>query len=222
MNKYMISYVLLILGILLLFVSVINILIKYIKYRNVIDDDINGYDICKKLIDKHNISDVNIIETKNMGKNTYNINRRVIKLSFNNYYNRDCFSLGISSFLSVYLILHDSKDSNMINISRVFSKISYISISSIITLIVSYLFRGYYSFIGLILLIFLFIYQYFRKCISNDVVSIGSEDVDDIDNLSHNIKNGIKSVINGIDFCYNVGLVITILQICRLLVYIIM
>ena len=218
----MVSYILLIIGLILLFVSVINILIKYIKYKKINNDDISGYDICKLLIDKHKISDISIIETKDSGKNTYNINRRVIKLSYSCYYGKDCFSLGISTFIAGFCILHDMSNRYISYIGRVFSKIWFVSISSIIVLIVSYLFRGYYSFVGLILLIILFVYQYFKKCISNDIISVVNKEIDDMNNFSDNIKNGIKSVVSSIDFSYNVSLVITILQICRLFIYIIL
>lgn len=222
MDKYMISYVLLISGGILLLVVIFNMVIKYVKYRGVISEEVSGYDICKKLIDKKKIADVNIIETRDGSQNIYNIHRRVIRLSFRNYYNRDCYSLGVCSFLAGYCMLDDDKFSYIKNTSKIFSKISFISISSVIAMVVSYLFKGYYALVGFILLIVLFIYQYFRKCISNECIKVVCSEVSDIGELDSKMKMGIQDVVRGIDFSYNVGLVITVLQICRLFIYMMM
>ena len=219
MNNYMISYYLLVIGVILFLVSIFNMVIKYIKYKGVVSRDISGYDICKRLIDKHKISGVNIVETREWLKNICNISRRVIRLGFNSYYNKNCYDLGISSFLAGYCILNDNKNVYIRNLGRIFSKISYVSISSVIVILVSYLFSGYYAIVGIVILVVLFIYQYFRKCISNEVVNIVSGDIDGLKELDKDSKRGIKDVIKGIDFCYNVGLFITLLQVCRLVIY---
>lgn len=221
MDKYMISYIFLGCGGVLLLVVVFYLLFKYLSYRSVINENVNGYDVCKRVIDNKKIAGVNIVEARDGRVNIYSMSRRVIRLNSSNYYNRNCFSLGVSAFLGGVCVLDDEGNSNIRNISKVFSSIGYIDISSVITIIVSYLFTGYYAVVGVILLGLIFVYQYFRKGISNDCVDIVNKDIMDMEELGDEMKKGVISCINGFNFVYNVSLIITILQICRLFIYMI-
>jgi hypothetical protein len=71
--------------------------------------------------------------------------------------------------------------------------------------------------LGLIIFIVLFIYQYLVKMISNDNYNVALEEVEKIDK---NNKDKILEILDSLNFNYNISLVITILQIVRVLIFI--
>ena len=218
MNMYYLSNLLLIIGTLLLVIEILYISIKYLILNKISLKNITGYDIAKLLIDRNKIQDISIIEATTGNKNSYNINRNSIRLSKNIYNNTNIFALSISLYIAGCTILKNNKNKYINLYNKLFSKISYISISSIIILIVSKLFKGYYSLIGLLILIIMFIYSYIRKSISNDNIEIISKQ---INRLKIENKDKIIEILKIIDNIYNITIIICILQITRLLIYII-
>lgn len=219
MEKYKISYILLASGWGGLLVFLFCFFICYIKYKGIKSSNVNGYDICKRLVDNRKIIDVNIVEVRNGSSNIYNVDRRVIRLSVSSYYGNNCYNLAVSSFLAGLCVLADEENNNIKYIRRVFSKMSFISISSVIVMLVSYLFSGYYAVVGLIILVVMFIYQYLKKCISNDCILLVSREINEMDGLDVLVKEGIVKVLAMINFSYSIGLIICILQISRLFIY---
>lgn len=212
MDKYQISYYLLIIGIVILVINLALLLITYLKYNRSKDKNLTGYDIAKNIIDKNKIMDLNIIETKE-NKNNYNLKRRVIKLSTKTYNNYDYISLIISSYLASYAVLDDNKNSSINTLKKIFTNIGLLSISSILSIIISYLLAGYYAIIGIIILIIIFIYQYLRKNINDESINIINNNIED------RLKLNFKKLTNTISIWYNLSLIITILEICRMIIY---
>jgi Zn-dependent membrane protease YugP len=217
MNKYLVGNILLGVGIAILIFSLARIIINYLKYRNIFVKKFNGYDIAKKVIDNNNLNNVNIVEVRD-NSNLYNVRRKVVKLNTKTYNGSSIYDLASSLFISSYAVV-DSKNNSFISfISKIFENIKIYSYSSYIVLGVSFIVAGHgFDRLGLIIFIVLFIYQYLVKMISNDNYNVALEEVEKIDK---NNKDKILEILDSLNFNYNISLVITILQIVRVLIFI--
>lgn len=215
-DKYYISYIFLILGVILVLYTLVRLGIDYFKYKDSGNQKLSGYDIAKEVLDNNNIDDVNIIESKDEG-NLYNVRRKVIKLSTKTYYGKSNYDMALALHEASHAIV-DSQNNNYINIFRkIFTNLKFYAFSSYIVLLVSYLLVGNeYNSISLGIFIGLIIYQYIVKNIENDSYNISINELDKIKNID---KNSISNILTHSNWNYDISLFITILQIARVLVF---
>ena len=129
----MISNIILILGIILIILGYLYLIILYVVNKNK-KLDITAADQVENLL-KRNDS-INVIESKDNIFSSYNLKRKIVKLTSKMYESNSLFSVSVASLLSGYSLVNNK----LINyFSYVFREIKYFSYTGIITIIFSFM-----------------------------------------------------------------------------------
>lgn len=221
MNKYLISDIFLILGIILTIIIFLRIVLIYLKYKNIIIS-LTGYDISKKIIDNYEIDDIDIIESQDNNFNIYNLRRKVIKLSTKTYYNKDIYNLSKALELTCCSIYDNNhKDSYTRILKKIFTNFNFNFYSSLIAIVISYLLAGTtMNTLGLILLVIIFSYQYIIKTIQNESFNIALTSLNNLKELTEGDQDKIKDTLTTWKNSYDLMLIITIFQLVGTLIFI--
>ena len=199
----MISNIILILGIILIILGYLYLIILYVVNKNK-KLDITAADQVENLL-KGNDS-INVIESKDNIFSSYNIKRKIVKLTTRMYESNSLFSVSVASLLSGYSLVNNK----LINyFSYVFREIKYFSYTGIITIIFSFMVSNIGDSKLLIVIFFLIaIYQYL-------INSFNSEVMENIE-----VDKDINRVINNISRVNTIFFIGTLLEMLRLVVII--
>ena len=199
----MISNIILILGIILIILGYLYLIILYVVNKNK-KLDITAADQVENLL-KGNDS-INVIESKDNIFSSYNLKRRIVKLTTRMYESNSLFSVSVASLLSGYSLVNNK----LINyFSYVFREIKYFSYTGIITIIFSFMVSNIGDSKLLIVIFFLIaIYQYL-------INSFNSEVMENIE-----VDKDINRVINNISRVNTIFFIGTLLEMLRLVVII--
>lgn len=130
----MVRNILLIVGIVLLVFLYLRILICYLKYKNVIIQDIDGFSVAKEITSDYDF--IHIIEAKGQIFSCYDVKRNVIRLTSVDYYSSDLFHLGIVFLLAKYACYYQEKKSSNL-FCKIFLKVYVLFFSVFIGSIIS-------------------------------------------------------------------------------------
>ena len=149
---------------------------------------------------------INVIESKDNIFSSYNLKRKIVKLTSKMYESNSLFSVSVASLLSGYSLVNNK----LINyFSYVFREIKYFSYTGIITIIFSFMVSNIGDSKLLIVIFFLIaIYQYL-------INSFNSEVMENIE-----VDEEINGVINSISRVNTIFFIGTLLEILRLVVII--
>lgn len=219
MNNNIITYDLLIwIGLLITIISQILVSASYSRFKKKLNNkDITGFDAARKILDKNDLKDVMILETKGNLTDHYDPTRKVIKLSTDIYHG--------SSIASVAVAAHECGHAIQDKENYIFFKIrsflvpivNFISYLGYFGLIVS-LIGGLTGYIKLSILILFatVVFQLVTLPVEFDASRRGKKQLDML-NLSFDQDNsGIKSVLGAAAMTYVAGLLSSILQLLRL------
>ena len=223
MSIHILSYLFLGLGTLIFLVAYLNLAIKCLKSKSIEEETFTAYDLAKRIIDNNNLEDVTIIETKENPVNVYNTKRNVIKLSEETYYSSTTINLAIAAHTAIYALEDKQEIPSFIYLKKVLTNFTFICQSNFLSLLLSLLMANYANCrLGLILLIAIFIYQSLVKNIENINFSLVTKEFNNVEELTPKEQKSILSILKSVDHTYNITLIITILQLCRMFIYLIM
>lgn len=99
MNNFIINYDLLIwIGLILTITSQIIVSASYSRYKKKLNNkDLIGYDVARKILDKNNLNDIIVLETKGNLTDHYDPARKTIKLSTDIYHGSSIASLAVAA-----------------------------------------------------------------------------------------------------------------------------
>lgn len=99
MNNFIINYDLLIwIGLILTITSQIIVSASYSRYKKKLNNkDLTGYDVARKILDKNNLNDIIVLETKGNLTDHYDPARKTIKLSTDIYHGSSIASLAVAA-----------------------------------------------------------------------------------------------------------------------------
>lgn len=219
MNNNIITYDLLIwIGLLITIISQILVSASYSRFKKKLNNkDITGFDAARKILDKNDLKDVMILETKGNLTDHYDPTRKVIRLSTDIYHG--------SSIASVAVAAHECGHAIQDKENYIFFKIrsflvpivNFISYLGYFGLIVS-LIGGLTGYIKLSILILFatVVFQLVTLPVEFDASRRGKNQLSML-NLSFEQDNsGIKSVLSAAAMTYVAGLLSSILQLLRL------
>lgn len=159
----MLSNIILFVGIFIIFAFYIKILFVYIL-ENKREDNISGNDCVREILNDDSL--INVVENRSLVFSRYNIKRKMIKLSSNDYNGSSYFISAVSSLLSGYALC---KNRYLNIISYVFREIKFITFSPIISFIVSiFVYNIGDAKIGTLILLLILFYQYMLVEINTD------------------------------------------------------
>ena len=158
-NK-MVANILLILGFFIFIFSYSQLLVCYFHYKNVFIDDIDGFEMAKKITRDYDV--INVVEAKNILISYYDSRRNVIRLTSRQYFGKDIFNLGLVYVLSCYSCFYQSKIKNDM-LKKIFFRIDWCSKTMIFGVILScFTYTIGDAKIGVVILLLLLIVQYFH------------------------------------------------------------
>ncbi len=133
------------------------IFILYFKYKNDTNHSCNGFDVAKSITSDY--ENINIVESSNSFISRYYINRNVVRLTKRVYSGSDIFSFSVAAYLSgISFVNHQY----LSWIGKIIPSFDFFNKSSIIFSVISYFFYSKGDArIGMILGLFILIYQYF-------------------------------------------------------------
>ena len=214
----MLINILLLISILLILIAYLNIVLKFIKTKNIKIDNLTGFDLAKELTS--NYDEINIVESRDINISKYNLKRRVIRLTTKDYNSNNINTLSKISLLSGYSLINLNKDKNIELLAKIFKSIDYLNKSPILAIIISLLVRKIGDAkIALILLIIISIYQY----LINEINITSKEET--TNNLKEIIKDNNYSILESIQNSYlllnKISFITTLILILRLVLIII-
>ena len=186
---------LLLISILLVLIAYINIILKFIKTKNINIDNLTGFDLAKELTS--NYDEINIVESSDISISKYSLKRRVIRLTNKDYNSNDINTLAKISLLSGYSLINLNKEKNIEYLSKMFKSIDYLNKSPILSLIISALAQSKGDAkIALILLIIIATYQY----LINEINITSKEET--TNKLKYLLKDNNYSLLESIQNSY--------------------
>lgn len=174
----MIKNLLLLISIGLILINYLKIIINYITTKKT-NHNLTGFDIAKEITS--NYEEINIVESKEINVSKYNLKRRIIRLTKNNYDTKDSFSLAVASYLSGYSLINITKDKYLSLFSNLIKNIDYLNKSSIISIVISYLATTKTDAkLSIILLGFILAYQYLKVQFDEKSLELTKEATEDL------------------------------------------
>lgn len=214
----MIINILLLLSIILILVSYINIMLKYLKTKNVNIEDTTGFDLAKELT--LNYDEINIVESSEISISKYNLKRKIIKLTNKDYTSTNIFNLAKLSLLSGYSLINLNKNKNIDLLSKILPSIDYLNKSSIVTLLISVLAQNKGDAkIAIFILTIILIYQY----LINEINITSKEET--TQKIKETIKKNNYLLLESVQDSYlllnKISFITTLILILRLVIMII-
>lgn len=214
----MLINILLLISILLILIAYLNIVLKFIKTKNIKIDNLTGFDLAKELTS--NYDEINIVESRDINISKYNLKRKVIRLTTKDYNSNNINTLSKISLLSGYSLINLNKDKNIEYLSKIFKSIDYLNKSPILAIIISLLVRKIGDAkIAILLLVIISIYQY----LINEINITSKEET--TNNLKEIIKDNNYSILENIQNSYlllnKISFITTLILILRLVLIII-
>ena len=191
----MLINILLLISIFLVLIAYLNIILKFIKTKNINIDNLTGFDLAKELTS--NYDEINIVETRDINISKYNLKRKIIRLTNKDYNSNDINTLAKISLLSGYSLINLNKDKNIKCLSKIFKNIDYLNKSPILSLIISALAQSKGDAkIAIVLLVITSIYQY----LINEINITSKEET--TNKLKYLLKDNNYSLLESIQNSY--------------------
>lgn len=214
----MLINILLLISILLILIAYLNIVLKFIKTKNIKIDNLTGFDLAKELTS--NYDEINIVESRDINISKYNLKRRVIRLTTKDYNSNNINTLSKISLLSGYSLINLNKDKNIELLAKIFKSIDYLNKSPILAIIISLLVRKIGDAkIAILLLVIISIYQY----LINEINITSKEET--TNKLKDLLKDNNYSILENIQNSYlllnKISFITTLILILRLVLIII-
>ena len=101
MDKYLLIALIIVLGFVLY-----KLITLYHKYKNISDNDnLTGYDVARKILDKNKLEDLYIVETKGIFNDHFDYKQKVVRLSSQVYNDTSIYSYVMASFIAMQAVL---------------------------------------------------------------------------------------------------------------------
>ena len=202
-----------------LIITVISqVLIKttYHKYqKREITKKLTGYDIARKILDKHKLSDILVIETTGTLTDHYDPTKKVIKLSTEIYHGMTISSSAVAAHECGHAI--QDKESykpmriraKIVPTVNLFTKIGYLSI------IIGAIFDARLIEIGIVLILSMLAFQLITLPVEFNASKRALKELEKLNILNSNEKKGARKVLIAAALTYVASVISTLIQIFR-------
>ena len=210
MNNNIITYDLLIwIGLLITIISQILVSASYSRFKKKLNNkDITGFDAARKILDKNDLKDVMILETKGNLTDHYDPTRKVIRLSTDIYHGSSIASVAVAA----HECGHAIQDKENYKPMRIRSKIvPTVYLAIVIGAIFSYKLME----IGIILLLALLAFQLITLPVEFNASSRALKELKKLKLLDNEEIPNAKSMLSAAAFTYVAAMLSTLLEILR-------
>lgn len=216
MNNIMMNYGLIFLAIIITTISQIMVSSSYKKYKKKLNSkDLTGYDVARKILDKNNLDDIMILETKGNLTDHYDPKRKVIKLSTDIYHGSSIASIAVAAHECGHAIQDKDKytpmkiRSTLVPIVNLCTKIGYLAIT--IGVIFSYTLIE----VGIILLLSMLAFQIITLPVEFNASKRALNELENLKLINKEEKQHTKKMLSSAAFTYIASVLSTMLEILR-------
>ncbi|NLA33680.1 MAG: zinc metallopeptidase [Tenericutes bacterium] len=220
MNDFILNEGLIILGLIISLGAQIFVKSTYNKYR-VIDNNNkkSGFEIAKEILEKNNIKDIHIIETKGILTDHYDPVRKTVKLSTEVFNDNSIASTSISAHEIGHVLQHKQGyqlikiRNGVLPLAIVGNKFGYIAI--LLGLIMGYI---NLVWLGIALIMLVLLFQLVTLPVELNASSRAQVQLQKLSLIDEEEKEGVNVMLKAAAFTYIASLLTTILQLLRLII----
>ena len=212
--------ILIIIGLLISLIAQITVTSSYKKYKKVLNSkDLTGFEVARKILDKNNLQDIMILETRGNLSDHYDPTRKVIKLSTDIYHGSSIASAAVAAHECGHAIQDKTNykpmriRSKIVPTVNICTKLGYIAI--IIGSIFSYQLYQLIE-IGILLLATILVFELITLPVEFNASNRALKELEKLKLIGNEEKSKAKSMLSAAAFTYVASLITSFLQILRL------
>lgn len=192
--------------------------LAYSKYKKITNNKgISGSEVARNILDANGLNNIHVVETKGTLTDHYDSSRKVVRLS-SEIFNGDSISaLSVAAHECGHAI-QDKEHYSFMRIRTILVPIvNLISYIGYLGIIIGFLagISGY-LLIGIIILFVTIAFQLVTLPVEFDASKRARNQLIDLNMISNNEENGVKSVLSAAAFTYVASLLSTLLNLLRL------
>lgn len=212
--------ILIIIGLLISLIAQITVTSSYKKYKKVLNSkDLTGFEVARKILDKNNLQDIMILETRGNLSDHYDPTRKVIKLSTDIYHGSSIASAAVAAHECGHAIQDKTNykpmriRSKIVPTVNICTKLGYIAI--IIGSIFSYQLYQLIE-IGILLLATILVFELITLPVEFNASNRALKELEKLKLIGNEEKSKAKRMLSAAAFTYVASLITSFLQILRL------
>ena len=217
MNNFIINYDLLIwIGLILTITSQIIVSASYSRYKKKLNNkDLTGYDVARKILDKSNLNDIIVLETKGNLTDHYDPARKTIKLSTDIYHGSSIASLAVAAHECGHAIQDKDGYKPMRIRSKIIPTVNICTRIGYLAIIIGAIFSYKLMEIGIILLLALLAFQIITLPVEFNASKRALNELKTNRFLDKDETKDAKNMLLAAAFTYVASMLSTLLQILR-------
>lgn len=204
-------------GLLITLISQIIVTSSYNKYKKILNNkDLTGYETARRILDKNNLSNIMILETKGNLSDHYDPTRKVIKLSTDIFHGSSIASIAVAAHECGHAIQDKVKYKPMRIRSKIVPTVNICTKLGYLAIVLGCIFSYQLIEIGILLLASTLIFQIVTLPVEFNASKRALEEIEKLKLVEKNEKNKAKSMLSAAAFTYVASLLTSMLQILRL------
>lgn len=217
MNNFIINYDLLIwIGLILTITSQIIVSASYSRYKKKLNNkDLTGYDVARKILDKNNLNDIIVLETKGNLTDHYDPARKTIKLSTDIYHGSSIASLAVAAHECGHAMQDKDGYKPMRIRSKIIPTVNICTRIGYLAIIIGAIFSYKLMEIGIILLLALLAFQIITLPVEFNASKRALNELKTNRFLDKDETKDAKNMLLAAAFTYVASMLSTLLEILR-------
>lgn len=190
---------------------------SYNKYKKILNNkDLTGYEVARRILDKNNLTDIMILETKGKLSDHYDPTRKVIKLSTDIFHGSSIASLAVAAHECGHAVQDKVGYKPMRIRSKIVPTVNICTKLGYIAIFIGCIFSYQLIEIGILLLATTLIFQLVTLPVEFNASKRALQEIEKLKLVEKNEKNKAKSMLTAAAFTYVASLLTSMLQILRL------
>lgn len=193
--------------------------INYNKYKNIENDNnISGFEVARKILDKNDLKDIYIIETNGNLTDHYDPKRKVVRLSKNIFHGTSIASLAVAAHECGHAIQDKEGYQYMKIRSLIFPVVHFATTFSYIVILIGLLMESFEMIIlGIGLVGTGLIFQLVTLPVEIDASKRAKKEIDKLNLTKKEEQEGISKMLNAAASTYIAGVLTSALELLRLI-----
>lgn len=217
MNNNIITYDLLIwIGLLVTIIAQILVSVSYSKYKRKLNNkDLTGFDAARKILDKNNLQNIIVLETKGNLTDHYDPTKKVIKLSTDIYHGSSIASLAVAAHECGHAIQDKVNYKPMRIRSKIVPTVNICTHLGYLAILIGAIFSYKLIEIGIILLLSLLVFQLITLPVEFNASKRALKELENLKLLDSEELPAAKNMLAAAAFTYVASMLSTLLEILR-------
>lgn len=209
--------ILIIIGLLISLIAQIIVTTSYKKYKKVLNSkDLTGFEVARKILDKNNLQDIMILETRGNLSDHYDPTRKVIKLSTDIYHGSSIASAAVAAHECGHAIQNKTNYKPMRIRSKIVPTVNICTKLGYIAIIIGTIFSYQLIEIGILLLATILAFELITLPVEFNASNRALKELEKLKLIRTEEKSKAKSMLSAAAFTYVASLITSFLQILRL------